>query len=293
LVRGSGIGGTNWDTKLEGPSGYVQFRQITCANQDIYAAGWADEGLGAIFRSSDHGVTWSTIFQSTDDVPQAITSDPAGNLYSAEIRFDSDPIDWLVRKAAPGGTNWTVLDMQSNYPPPQAIAVDAMGNVCVTAAYTWLTRQYSVATGQWSTTDLFSYSTNKNANPMGVAIAPDGSTFVVGFGTSDSGQQRWIVRKQAAPSPILQARALENVVNEIMDREAIGTAPASVLLAALGRIVVDIEKKDSSFLCKRLRTFSKKVQEYVKQGTLAQSDGQLLVNGTDNLRQVLGCQEEQ
>ena len=40
---------------------------------------------------------------------------------------------------------------------------------------------------------------------MGTAIAPDGSTFVVGYGTSDSGQHRWVVRKRAADTrPRLQ-----------------------------------------------------------------------------------------
>jgi hypothetical protein len=69
-----------------------------------------------------------------------------------------------------------------------------------------LTRQYSVATGQWRTTDNFSYSTNTQENALGTAYAPDGSAFVVGYGTSDAGQRRWVVRKGSAftPPPRLQ-----------------------------------------------------------------------------------------
>ena len=40
---------------------------------------------------------------------------------------------------------------------------------------------------------------------VGTAIAPDGSTIVVGYGTTESGQRRWVVRKQSAlPGPQLQ-----------------------------------------------------------------------------------------
>jgi hypothetical protein len=78
------------------------------------------------------------------------------------------------------------------------------------ANWTWFTRQYSAAADQWSTTDLFSYSTNVygtniQAAATGTAIAPDGSTFVVGYGTANSGQHRWVVRKRAADTrPRLQ-----------------------------------------------------------------------------------------
>jgi hypothetical protein len=106
-----------------------------------------------------------------------------------------------------------------DHPNPSSIAIDAAGNISVTGGFwdfytmsvsngtyygnnqTWYTRQYSATSGQWSTTDLFSCSTNStnmHAVAMGTAIAPSGSTFVVGYGTSDSGQRRWVVRKRAA-----------------------------------------------------------------------------------------------
>ena len=48
---------------------------------------------------------------------------------------------------------------------------------------------------------------------LGTAIAPDGSTFVVGYGTSESGQRRWVVRKRAIDAPRLQiALAGQSVV---------------------------------------------------------------------------------
>jgi len=324
-VRGSSIGGTNWGTKLVFSSGYGWFHQGTCAGEDVYAAGSADDGdiadLGLILRSSDHGATWATNFQALHDFPHAITGDPAGNLYSAEYSGTSTSIIWLVRRAAPGGTNWSTLDRSeyqiyldgslipgAHYPYATSIAADAAGNVCVTGALieswvtsgtyrwkqSWYTRQYQAATDQWSTTDLFSYSanpTNMHGIALATTIAPSGSVFTVGFGTSDSGQQRWLVRKRAAPSPLAQARALEKAVNDMVARGTITGERASVLLALLDRIVADVEQGKSASVCNGLLTFSKIVQQLVKQGTLVETDGQLLMNGTDNLSLILGCRE--
>ena len=315
LVRGSSIGGTNWDAKLEGPGGYVAVRQITCANQDVYVTG-AGDGLplvGLILRSTDHGATWTPVFRATGDVHNAITADSAGNLYTAGYSVTSTSIVWLVRQAAPGGTNWTTLDnlTYANLAAKQAfassIAVDAGENLCVTgqlresamihgtnnvtygALVTWFTRQYSATSGQWSTTDLFSYSTNMNGSANGVAFAPFGSLFAVGYGTSDSGQRRWVVRKRAAPQPLAQARALESEVNDLIARSAIARERARVLLAILDRIVALMGQGESASVCNSLTTFSKIVQQFVEHGALAPSDGQLLINGIDNLRLLLGC----
>jgi hypothetical protein len=200
-VRGSGIGGTNWDSKLFLSSVYGQVAQITCAGEDVYVTGSVSGGegfSGLIMKSSDYGATWTTNFVATQESYLAITSDSAGNAYAAGSRSGSNSVNWLVRKATHGGTNWTILDQYSFSGYPDAIAVDTAGNLCVAGLY-WLTRQYSVATGQWNTTDNFSYSTDTQENAMGTAYAPDGSAFVVGYGTSDAGQRRWVVRKQSAP----------------------------------------------------------------------------------------------
>ena len=233
-VRGSSIEGTNWDTKLALPSGYGGIRQATCAGEDVYATGAADgdPSIGLILRSSDHGATWTPVFRAVDDIHNAITADPAGNLYTAGYSVTSTSIVWLVRQAAPGGTNWSTVDRSSyepwlngtprpdgHYAYATSIAVDAAGNVCVTGKFiensvtysqngttysaneSWFTRQYLAAAGQWSTTDVFSYSTNKHGIALGAAIAPSGSVFTVGYGTSDSGQRRWVVRKRADRRP--------------------------------------------------------------------------------------------
>jgi hypothetical protein len=227
-VRGSGIGGTNWDTKLVVFAGYGGVSQMTWAGGNVYVTGSVSDGVGAtglILKSTNYGATWTTNFQATNEVYYAITSDSAGNIYSAGNRWNSSSFDWLVRKAAPGSTNWTTLDSSSysdssgggvDHPNPRSITVDAAGNVCVTGQFldywviygtngatyganqTWFTRQYSVATGMWSTTDLFPNATNMEGVAMGTAIAPDGTTFVVGYGTCNSGPQHWVVRKRAA-----------------------------------------------------------------------------------------------
>jgi len=226
-VRGSDNGGANWDTKLVVFSGYAGVSQITWAGEDVYVTGSASDSevnTGLIVRSGDYGANWSTNFQSTTETYSAITSDPGGNIYAAGIEPSSNSTNWLVRKAAPGGTNWTILDRFSSSGSPNSIAVDAARSISVAgrsvfyniytddggthyeANWNWVTRQYSVASGQWNTTDVFSYSsnpTNMHAAAMGTAIAHDGSTFVVGYGTSESGQRHWVVRKRAA-QPRLQ-----------------------------------------------------------------------------------------
>jgi hypothetical protein len=234
-VRGSDSGGTNWDTKLLIFSHYANVSQTMCAGGDVYVTGGMEGDpytIGLILRSSDRGATWTTNFQAIRDVHSAITSDSAGNLYSAGNRWSPSAVDWLVRKLTPGGTNWATLDSSSyndssaggvDQPNPHSISIDALGNMCAAgqfvdywvingtnnttygANWTWFTRQYSAASGEWNTTDLFSYSTNMHDFANGTAIAPDGSAFVVGYGISNSGQHRWVVRKRAADTrPRLQ-----------------------------------------------------------------------------------------
>ena len=220
-VRGSDTGGTNWNSKLVLFAGYGGVSQLTWAGEDVYVTGSVSDGLttGLIVRSSDFGASWSTNFEGSNEFHSAIISDPAGNVYSAAARQTSSTNDWLVRRENAGGTNWTTLDQLSQSGNPNSIAVDAAGNICVAGnsadphadtngfhytTFTWVSRQYSVASGQWNTTDVFPYSTNPtnmHAAAMGAALTPGGITFVVGYGTSDAGQRHWLVRKRAAVHP--------------------------------------------------------------------------------------------
>ncbi len=233
-VRGSSIGGGNWDTKLLLFSGYNRVSQIACSGEDVFVTGSVDSASDAadwlILKSSGPGATWTTNFEGIGDVQSAITADSAGYLYTAGAHLNnSTSVVWLVRQAAPGGTNWTTLDRslydegdtsgRVDQPVARSIAVDAGGNVCAAGEFisywvntvsngtmygndtTWFTREYLATEGQWSTTDLFSYSTNRQGGAMGAAIAPSGSAFVAGYGTSDSGQRRWVVRRRAPPGP--------------------------------------------------------------------------------------------
>jgi hypothetical protein len=324
-VRGSSSGGTNWDTKLVYFSGYGGIRGATCAGEDVYVTGSADGenmgDLGLILRSSDHGVTWTPVFARLHDYHHALTADSAGNLYSVGNSVTSTSIVWLVRESATAGTDWITLDSPSyepfvpvsggSYRYPTSIAVDAAGNLCVagelieyvvttnsgsvsySSKQSWLARQYSAATGQWSTSDVFSYSTNKPAIALGTTFAPSGSVFAVGYGTSDTGQQHWIVRKRAAPSPTALARALQKEVTDLIGRSAIPRERARALLSTLDRMLAEMDKGQSAVVCNSLRTFSKKVQQFVEQGILAQSDAEVIINGTANLSQILGCPERQ
>jgi hypothetical protein len=326
-VRGSSIGGTNWETKLVHFSGYGAIRSATCTGEDVYVTGSTDgpdeASVGLILRSSDHGATtWTPVFQGLHDYHDALTADSAGNLYSAGYSVTSTSIVWLVRQSASSGTAWITMDSFSYepfahglpvpggyYPAATSIAVDAAGNVCVAGDLiafvvttnlggliynwnqNWFMRQYSVASGQWSTTDVFSYSTNMYTIALGTAFTPSGSVFAVGYGTSDTGQQHWVVRKRVTHSPATLAQALRKEVTDLIARSALTSERARVLLSILDTMVAEMERGQSTVVCNRLSTFSKKVQQFVDQGILAQSDGEFLNNGTANLSLLLGCPE--
>jgi hypothetical protein len=254
-VRGSDIGGTNWDTKLVIFSGYIGVSQLTWAGEDIYVSGAASDSVitsGLMLRSSDQGATWSTNFVAANEIFPAITADLPGNIYAAGNSSSSNSYYWVVSKAAPGGTNWTVLDTiqygdlsesGNQQASPVSIAVDPAGNLSVAGRLTtrwiisstngttyganqsWFTRQYSAALGQWNTTDVYSYSTNATSSTnthaiaKGTAIAANGTTFVVGYGSTESGQHRWVVRKRAAvrPPPRLQIASVGGIVSVSWD----------------------------------------------------------------------------
>lgn len=293
-VRGSDIGGTNWDSKLVVFAGYGGVSQLTWAGEDVYVTGsvsWYTDSatIGLTERSSDYGATWTTNLVTTNEFFYAINSDSAGNVYSAGNALNPSSVDWRVRKAAPGGADWTIIDQVTyedtcgcgvSYPRPRSIAVDPVGNICVAGEYQerwiinqtngatyganqkWFTRQYSAASGQWNTTDLFSYSTNATSSTnthtvaMGTAIAADGTTFVVGYGTTESGQHRWVVRKRAAvrPPPRLEIANVGGIVSVFWP----GTYTNSTL-----------EWTDSSGTNQVWRAFS---------GPVSKADGQNTVN---------------
>ena len=79
-VRGSDVGGTNWNSKLLLFSGYANVSQITWAGEDVYVTGETSHSVvdtGLILRSSDYGATWTTNFEATNEVDYAMTSDSA------------------------------------------------------------------------------------------------------------------------------------------------------------------------------------------------------------------------
>jgi hypothetical protein len=79
----------------------------------------------------------------------------------------------------------------------------------------------------------------------------------------------------------------------LIGRSAIARERARVLLSILDRMVAEMEKGQSAVVCNSVRTFSKKVHQFVEQGILAQSDAEILINGADNLSLTLGCPEKQ
>ncbi len=202
-IRGGGIGGANWTTRLLLFSGYGSPAQLACAGDNLFASGSydMDPSRGLILESPDRGASWTTNFTVADDLPRALAANAAGNVYAAGRRWLANSAQWVVRRWT---TNWTILDSGGNAPlllTPEALAVDAAGNALVvgSAGLNWFTRQYSTAAGEWSTTDLFAYSTNGWSESRGAVTTLSGDVYVAGSGTADSGCRRWLVRKKAAP----------------------------------------------------------------------------------------------
>jgi len=99
------------------------------------------------------------------------------------------------------------------------------------------------------------------------------------------------VRKRAASSPAELARALQQEVTDLIVRSAIARQRAKVLFSILDKMVAEMKRGHTGVVCNSLRTFSKKVQQFVDQGSLAQSDAESLINGSANLSLLLGCPE--
>jgi hypothetical protein len=78
------------------------------------------------------------------------------------------------------------------------VAISKEGDIYVAggAGNDWIVRKSSQSNNKnWQTIDQFQYVKRKNTTAMDIAIAPNGSVFVIGFANNEKGKQVWLVRR--------------------------------------------------------------------------------------------------
>ncbi len=192
---------------------------------NLYTAGWADDAANIqhalVMRSSDQGVTWTTIEDfnyrpGTNTCFYAFGVDPAQNLYAVGLATMGSLDHWIVRKSADHGATWTTADdfvpdsgVSDGRNWASGVAVDGAGNVYVVgmahqrvgkSSYPyqfWVVRKSSNAGATWTTVDQYGYPNAPESVANAVLATPAG-LFVCGLSVATSGRgPQWVVRKSA------------------------------------------------------------------------------------------------
>ena len=177
---------------------------------NIYAGGSIGDtnsnylNLAAVRKSSDGGVTWTTVdmlgLAPADPLDvyetRGIAVDPAGAIYAVGGAYG--PGNWFVRRSLDSGATWQTVDLPGG--SAEAVATDASGNVFAAGIRSgggWLVRKSADGGNSWSTVDTFGSS---RAN--GIFCHPNAGVFVVGYANVTSGtgkktttQAYWYVRR--------------------------------------------------------------------------------------------------
>jgi hypothetical protein len=231
VVRVSTDAGQTWHTGGDINSAGVPWQMISLSS-NLFAVGNQDDGNGnpqwVARRSRNGGSDWETLDLYQDSwrsVAIGIGADAVGNLYvvGSSTPYSGGPVDWLVRRAEPGGINWVTSDIfeAGNASVGRAVDIDKEGNGYVTgqvgtgATGHMVTRQYSATTGQWTTSDDFSFASNGPALGCAVVIGSGSNVFVAGIAVTTN--THWIVRQlpglQIQTPPQLQISYAANLVS--------------------------------------------------------------------------------
>jgi hypothetical protein len=115
---------------------------VIASDGSILVSGTASKKIGTTTqsgwltrRSTNGGATWMDVDFVVNGWPSAsISADSFGRVFAAGF-LNTTPNVWLVRGSADGGATWVSTDSFANdgttRAQAQAVAVDALGNVCV------------------------------------------------------------------------------------------------------------------------------------------------------------------
>ncbi|UCG16018.1 MAG: SBBP repeat-containing protein [Phycisphaerales bacterium] len=153
---------------------------------------------------------------NSNDAPSAMTVDASGNVYVTGYTWSiATNLDYVTVKYDSAGTElWAAIydGPESHYDEPQAIAVDASGNVYVTGySYSSTLHDYATVKYDSSGTELWAATYNGPADDTdwadAIAVDASGNVYVtgrsVGSGTADdyatvqydsSGNELWVGR---------------------------------------------------------------------------------------------------
>ena len=158
-------------------------------------------GAVALITQAAFAQSWQTVDDSVAaggmTVAQAITKDPAGNLYSAGyacIDGANLSVVAVVRKSSDGGATWSTVDSFSNGEANpgyeyNAITSDAAGTLYAVGdnfwfspyPSVWMVRKSTDGGANWTTTAMIAEAIGPGGTPAGIAADAAGNVYVAGY----------------------------------------------------------------------------------------------------------------
>jgi hypothetical protein len=167
------------------------FGVTTDPSGNLFVVGWLWDASGLSYHpmrsSGDQGITWATseVFaprvggsQST----RAITSDSAGNLYTAGAYAANGGSYLIVALSQDHGLTWNTLDDGSPATFCGAITTDAAGNIYAVGNLnsTWIVRKATAGGTSWANVDSFNPN-GAGSTAKAVFCHPTAGVFVAGM----------------------------------------------------------------------------------------------------------------
>lgn len=186
-------------------------------------------GYWIVRKSSDQGMTWSTVDQFalpggtySLGIARGFGKDTLGNIYvvgMAQVTQNgANSSYWIVRKSSDRGSTWTTVD---NFHYGLSFGSEARAVICTPSGIfvsgggqkpylksgaldRWLVRRSTNGGATWTTVDEYSYLQNQTCSTFSRAITADpaGNIYVFGNGAIINSQGvssplHWLVRKSA------------------------------------------------------------------------------------------------
>jgi hypothetical protein len=166
----------------------------------IYVAG-AGRDSWVVRKSTDLGVTWSTVDEQFEDqrfyAASSVAIDSSGAVFAAGVRgYDSSSPRWMIRGTSDQGSTWSTV---STTVPSVLLAAGPSGSLYSSAGQMygaidkWKINKSIDSGVNWTSVDSFS-SSGANSVLSALAVAPTGTLYTAGY-SSDGTSTHWLVRR--------------------------------------------------------------------------------------------------